>query len=192
MAELKFLRALLEKPLKLVVEVNDVSNPTDKIDSNDGNDEAHIPAWDILDSDFETFPDLPHFIEPIDTLTNDTAVYEKTWVTQLSLFKEENEVVFVLTLTIALIVIVGVFVFMVWFCCLRECLRKKDVPVSDVVEPEVLNDVAPIAEAEVNEIDSGISSSLFREDETWDDIFEPRELCGQIEMQARRPVTTDL
>lgn len=209
LAELKFLRSLLEKPLKLVVEVNDIVPIPDKIDVKTTSDddktetddkgdatetpkEVHIPAWDILDADFDAFPDLPTLTEPADVLIKDTASRNNSWMTQLAFFKEENEAIFVLTLTIALIVILSVLAFMIWFCCMRECLKEKNKPKNKPANDatlEIHNDVAPVAEAEIDDIDSEFSPSLFREGETWGEIFEPREV---IEMQELRRVTTDL
>jgi hypothetical protein len=163
LTELRFLRSILEKPLKLVVEVTD-STPAPVVTPGEDFEATHVPAWDITDTDFETFPSLPAFSDvtedtTIDVLVNDTA--NVTWLVQLAQFKDEHATIFVLTLTIALIVIVTVFVLMVWFCCVRECLKKK-VP------------VAPIAKVE--EIYEEISSSHFGEDVNFDDIFEPRDV----------------
>lgn len=132
--ELKYIRDLLSTPLKLTVEVKDGQ----KDGREDGQKDDHIPAWDILDEEFESFPVMPEFNEDVNhsvsnvsttypNLTyvrNTTVQMNMTFVELMTYYKDEQTIAFALTLSFVSCLIVGLIVLSIWFCCFRNKKTK--------------------------------------------------------------------
>lgn len=128
--ELKYIRDLLSTPLKLTVEVKDGQKDEQK-DVKKGD---HIPAWDILDEEFESFPVMPEFNDEVNKsvinvsttysnltyVRNTTVQMGMTFVELITYYRDEQTTAFALTLSFVSCLITGLIVCSIWFCCVRN------------------------------------------------------------------------
>ena len=125
LAELEFLRALLMRPVthteNLSVNQSDENGMEERkeetVETSVSNvSEIHVPQWDILDTDFDWFPQLPSF----DSKKN----ISYDLLSDITMFKENHAELFFLSIGLLIAVVFGTVGLFVWlFCC--NCKESK-------------------------------------------------------------------
>lgn len=170
--------------IKTVVEgkdehVTDVRSTEQKVTYED-----HIPAWDILDSDFDNFPDMPANIG--DSISFSPAILDKNFgvfndfATTIVKLHDEHTVIFIGSVVGTIIVLTAICCFLIWFCCIRKCNRgsyelQPTANETEMEEKSVNADQSCASSIESDSFREGVVDLPQLNENMFDEIFEPRE-----------------
>ena len=135
LAELETIRSVLVKPVVdlPLTEHLETKKEWTKEEKNEEMEYVHIPQWDIVDEDFEAFPNFP-------TFTEQTEIKTSGFYFDFLDFKEKNAVIFYVSVVFGCLVFLGCFGLLVWFC-IRKCKKEKKMLVIEHPHFEESNEV---------------------------------------------------
>lgn len=93
-------------------------------DRENGNvtSDVHVPQWDILDTDFDWFPQLPNF----ESKTTDMENNPTDLLSNIYLFKESHAELFFLSIGLLIAVVLGTIGLFVWLFCCKDTEMKRN------------------------------------------------------------------
>lgn len=147
--------------------------------------EDHIPAWDILDSDFDNFPAMPVNVGESITFSssvsdNNFGVFNEFALTIVKLHNEHT-IVFIGSAVGIIVVLTAICCFLIWFCC-RKCKGSYDLQQPNEMEMDkkdensVNVDQSCSTSIESNSFQEGVADLPQLDENMFDEIFEPREV----------------
>lgn len=133
--EMKLLRAML-LPVT-TVEMKTIEEPVNGLEKNDSEtlvknnlveieNEKHIPVWDINDSDFDFFPELPNMMSKALHKSDMNNNAEKILTQIIAIAKEHTALFVFTTITIAAVVSLVLY-FLAVFCCKKKTVEQEMV-----------------------------------------------------------------
>ncbi len=139
----------------------------------------HVPAWDIVDADFENFPAMPDEPVSVSGLNRINDVFHDFAMTIVKLH-DEHTVIFIGSAVGTIVVLTAICCFLVWFCCIRKNKGSYELQqqVNETEMDEKATNVDQSCASSTIESDSfheGVAELPQLDENMFDDIFEPRE-----------------